>query len=65
MLDLHKVHLDEKSIDTLKKKFGKHGNPPVIEYKGALNQITIDLNAAAGDGENANNAAMKWTTQNT
>lgn len=60
MLDLHKVHLDEKAINSLKKQFGKHGNPSTIDYKAALNQVTIDLNAAGGD--ELKDAEMKWTT---
>ena len=59
MLDLHKVHLTEKAISSLKKQFGKHANPPVIDYKAALNQINLDLNAAGDE----TNAEMKWTTQ--
>jgi len=58
MLDLHKVKLSEKDISSLKKA---HSKNQTINYKDAVNQLTIDLQAAAGSDPEATDGQLKWT----
>ena len=59
LLKLHKIDLNEKAVQYLKKNCSKNDE---IKYKEAMNQVTIDL-AAAGklDGDGAASGDMKWT----
>ena len=54
LLELHGIKLSKESQNYLKNNFSKNQS---INYKEALNKITIDLDAA-GDNE------LKWTTAN-
>ena len=58
LLELHKVDLSKPAIAYLKQNFSKN---QTINYKEAINQLTIDLKAAGGKDENASDAQMKWT----
>ena len=56
LLNLHKIDLSLDAKNYLKKNYSKN---QTINYKEALNQITIDLEAAGGnEGEDG---MMKWT----
>jgi hypothetical protein len=56
LLVLHKINLNSDAKNYLKKNYSKNQS---INYKEALNQITIDLLAAGGTDET--NGMMKWT----
>lgn len=58
LLELHNVKIPPKAQTYLKNNFSKN---QTINYKEAVNQLTIDLRAAGGTDEDANNAEMKWT----
>ena len=53
MLILHMVNLNPKATNFIKKSFSKN---QTINYKDAINQLTIDLQAAAQEDKE-----MKWT----
>lgn len=55
LLELHKIELSNGSKQYLNKNFGKNDE---IKYKEAMNQVTVDLDAA-GDG----GSEIKWTVQ--
>lgn len=57
LLELHQINLKSEAKSYLKKKYSKN---QTINYKDAVNQLTIDLSAAGGD-ENAENAKLRWT----
>lgn len=57
LIELHMINLKSDAKSHLKKNYSKN---QTINYKDAVNQLTIDLSAAAGD-ENADNAKLKWT----
>lgn len=58
ILGLHKVCLEAKAINYLKQSFSIN---QTINYKDALNSLTIDLQAAAGSDPEARDGEMKWT----
>jgi len=58
LLDLHKVALNSDAVQYLKKNFSRN---QTINFKEAINQITIDLEAAGGTNEDATDGKMKWT----
>ena len=58
LLQLHKIDLRNDAISYLKKHYSKNQS---INYKEALNQITIDLQAAGGVDEDATGGHMQWT----
>ena len=58
LLSLHGVKLNEKAVSYLKKSFSKNST---INYKDAVNQLTIDLVAAGGTDETGTDGALKWT----
>ena len=45
-------------MNYLKKSYSKN---QTINYKDAINQLTIDLYAAAGSDPEARDGEMKWT----
>jgi len=57
-LELHQISLKKDAVSYLKNKFSKN---QTINYKDAVNQITIDLQAAGGIDEEANESELKWT----
>lgn len=57
LLDLHKVSLSNEARNYLKKNYSKN---QTINFKEALNQIAIDLNAA-GHLDDDGKGQMKWT----
>lgn len=57
LLDLHKVALSNEARNYLKKNYSKN---QTINYKEALGQIAIDMNAA-GDLDDQGKGQMKWT----
>ena len=58
LIDLHNVKLDSRAINYLKKNYSKN---QTINFKEAINQLTIDLHAAAGVDPDAKDGTMKWT----
>ena len=58
MLELHNVELSTAAITYLKRMHSKNS---AINYKDAINQLTIDLQAAAGTDPEQRNGTMKWT----
>jgi Ca2+-binding EF-hand superfamily protein len=56
LLALHRIDLSNDAKNYLKKHYSKN---QTINYKEAINQITIDLNAAGGNDEEE--GVMKWT----
>ena len=58
LLTLHGVILNEKAVSYLKKNFSKNST---INYKDAVNQLTIDLQAAGGVDDDGTGGAMQWT----
>lgn len=56
LLGLHKIELTNDAKNYLKKNYSKN---QTINFKEALNQITIDLQAAGGT-EDAE-GKMRWT----
>jgi hypothetical protein len=58
LIDLHNVKINSKAKTYLKNNYSKN---QTINYKEAVNQLTIDLKAAGGTDEDASNAAMRWT----
>lgn len=61
LTELHSIKLSEAAKNHLKKHYGKLGAQPIIDYKEALNQITIDLEAAGGANDMGIDAELKWT----
>ena len=57
-LELHQIMLPTHAILYLKKHFSKN---QTIDYKKALNLITIDLVAAGGKDLDATDSELKWT----
>lgn len=55
LLTLHGVLLNEKGVAYLKKNFSKN---QTINYKDAVNQLTIDLQAAGGVDDDGTGGAM-------
>ena len=60
LLDLHKIKLNKDATNYLKKHYSKN---QTINYKEALNQITIDLQAAGGQDESGTDGQLVWTVQ--
>lgn len=59
LLKLHKIDLSPSAIQNLNKICGKND---LINYKEALNQITIDLAAAGSVDETSGvGGSLKWT----
>lgn len=61
LLTLHKIALSNAAISILKKNYSKN---QTINYKEAINQLTIDLDAAGRvleDGEVGQGAIIKWS----
>ena len=56
LLPLHKIELSLDAKNYLKRNYSKN---QTINYKEALNQITIDLEAAGGTEDEE--GMMKWT----
>lgn len=56
LLNLHNIDLSVDAKNYLKKNYSKN---QTINYKEALNQITINLDAAGGNEESE--GQMKWT----
>ena len=52
------MDLNAKAIASLKKQ---HGKSQLINYKDAVNQLTIDLDKAAGNDPDARDGEMHWT----
>ena len=61
LTELHSIKLNAAAKNHLKKHYGKLGAQPIIDYKEALNQITIDLDAAGGADDYGQDAELKWT----
>lgn len=60
LLKLHKVELSNAACTYLTKNFSKSDQ---IQYKDALNQLTIDLDAAGRVDEDGPKAKIMWTVQ--
>ena len=58
MLELHGVMLSSKAVNYLKQTYSKN---QTINFKEAVNQLTIDLQVAAGTDSDARDGSMKWT----
>ena len=58
LLELHGIKLDQSAVSYLKNNFRRND---MIHYKEAINQLTIDMQAAAGQEIDASDAKMKWT----
>lgn len=59
LLKLHQIDLSPSAIQNLKKSCAKND---LINYKEALNQITIDLSAAGTINETTGaGGSLKWT----
>ena len=60
LLNLHQINISSAAVSYLKKNYSKN---QTLNYKEAVNQLTIDLDAAGRvqeDGETSL-AEMKWT----